>query len=185
MTITFAPQPWSAPATSAYRPSWRFGREVRADDGCVRLVWDLKRHCSISPAQLATVFAGLCAVSLLIAAGFWWLGAPAVLAFAGLELLALGVALLAHARHAGDREVLALQDRELTVQQTLGPRQSLWRFRADWLRVEPTAGQGSLIQLSGQGQAVQVGRFLRPEQRSDLAGELRRALRDEMKTELR
>lgn len=184
MTITLAPHSWSAPA-SPHRSRWCFGREVRTDDGRVRLVWDLKRHCSISPAQLVTVFAGLCVVSLLIAAGFWWIGAPAVLAFAGLELLALAVAFLVHARHAGDHEVLALQDRELTVQQTLGPRQSMWRFRADWLRVEPSAGQGSLIQLSGQGQVARVGRFLRPDQRGDLARELRLALRDEMKTEPR
>jgi uncharacterized membrane protein len=50
-------------------------------------------------------------------------------------------------------------------------------FAADWLTVEPAAGQGSLVEISGRGQSVRVGRFLRPELRGALARELRFALR--------
>jgi uncharacterized membrane protein len=50
-------------------------------------------------------------------------------------------------------------------------------FVADWLTVEPAAGQNSLVQLAGQGQLVRVGRHLRPELRTTLARELRQALR--------
>jgi uncharacterized membrane protein len=50
-------------------------------------------------------------------------------------------------------------------------------FSAEWLNVEPAAGQGSLVQLSGRGQHVRVGRFLRPELRGAFARELRLALR--------
>jgi uncharacterized membrane protein len=43
--------------------------------------------------------------------------------------------------------------------------------------VEPEHGDGSLIELSGQGQRIVVGRFVRPELRRQLADELRWALR--------
>jgi uncharacterized membrane protein len=45
------------------------------------------------------------------------------------------------------------------------------------VRVEPSAGEGSLVELSGEGRSVRVGRHLRPEWRDELAQELRRALR--------
>jgi uncharacterized membrane protein len=43
--------------------------------------------------------------------------------------------------------------------------------------VEPMYGEGSLLELSGQGQRIRVGRYLRPELRGALARELRLALR--------
>jgi uncharacterized membrane protein len=51
-------------------------------------------------------------------------------------------------------------------------------FNRDWVRVEPLAGDRSLIELSGQGRRVNVGRYLRPELRPVLAQEIRRALRE-------
>ena len=67
--------------------------------------------------------------------------------------------------------------RSLLVEQCLGSR--VWRtdFAADWATVEPAAGQGSLVEICGQGRRVRVGRFLRPEFRAAFAHELRRALR--------
>ena len=50
-------------------------------------------------------------------------------------------------------------------------------FPREWVRVEPRAGDGSLIELSGRGKTVRVGRFLRPELRPLLAREIRMALR--------
>jgi uncharacterized membrane protein len=116
-------------------------------------------------------------VSLVIAAGFFAQGATLVLAFAGLELLAVGAALLVFARHAADRETLTLVGRALHVEQCNGSRIDHTDFAADWLTVEPAAGQGSLVELSGRGQSVRVGRYLRPELRGAFARELRLALR--------
>jgi len=45
------------------------------------------------------------------------------------------------------------------------------------VRVEPKSGDQSLIELSGQGQTIEVGRFVRPELRHVLAREIRKALR--------
>jgi uncharacterized membrane protein len=180
MSISVAHQPWPAPPGSPRGAPWVFGREVvlRGLPGAPRaLQWLQKRNCSITPRQLGLVYASLCAVSLLIGAFFFVQGAPVVLAFTGIELLAVGVAMLLFARHAGDRETLTLVGRSLQVEQCVGPRVERTDFATEWLSVEPAAGQGSLVELSGRGQQVRVGRFLRPELRSAFAHELRHALR--------
>ena len=46
-------------------------------------------------------------------------------------------------------------------------------FDRDRVRVEPGVGDRSLIELSGQGRRVNVGRYLRPELRPALAQEIR------------
>jgi len=179
MTAALAHPRWAS-ASGDSTTSWRFGHEVLLSgphgDRAV-LQWLLKRNCSITPRQLGWVYLSLCVVSLAIAAVFFWHGAPLVLAFAGLELSVVGVALLVFARHAGDREMLTLDGPSLQVEQRVGPRVARNDFAADWLSVEPAAGQGSLVELSAQGRTVRVGRFLRPELRGDFARELRLALR--------
>ncbi len=173
MSVTIAPSPWPAPA-ARHGAGWRFGREQVAP-----LAWlfDLRRNVSITPRQMLGCYALLCAVSLLIAAGFWMHGITVVSLFTGLELLAVGVALLAFARHAGDRETITLTQREISVVQQVGSVVEQVRFRAEWVRVEPVADDGSLVELSGEGRSVRVGRHVRPELRVALAQELRRALR--------
>ncbi len=176
MSVTFAPSNWPS-AARARRP---LGRRllVAVPGGTAQAVqWLFKRNCSITPRQLGGVYASLCAVSFVIAAFFFWHGAPYVAAFAGLELLAVGAALLVFARHAGDRETITLLGRSLLVEQWHGPRVERADLAADWLSVEPQAGQGSLIQLRGRGHTICVGRHLRPELRAALAQELRQALR--------
>lgn len=176
MSVTLAPSPWSIPQ----RAPREFGREVRLKgqpDAPLAIEWLLRRNCSISPGQLGAVFAALCCVSLTIAAFFFWHGAPFVLAFTGIELAAVGLAMLVFARHAADRETLTLVGRLLLVEQRIGSRVHCTDFAADWATVEPVAGQGSLVEIGGRGRVVRVGRFLRPEHRSAFAHELRRALR--------
>ena len=175
MTATLAPSPWSAPAVAA-RTAWRFGRRLEgpATQG---MQWVLKRNCSIAPRNMMIVYLSLCAVSLAIAAGFWWVGAPTVMAFAGLELVLLGVALAVYARHATDCETITLAGRELAIEHRCGVGVASSRFRAEWVRVEPARGDGSLVEVSGEGQRACVGRYLRPEWRPQLAQELRLALR--------
>jgi len=180
MSASIATGSWSLLPGSPRGGAWRFGHEVelQGSAGVTRAMqWLLKRNCSITPRQLGRVYLSLCAVSLAIACFFFVQGATLVLAFAGIELIAVGVALLVFARHAADRETLTLIGKHLQVEQCYGNRVARADFSADWLTVEPAAGQGSLVQLSGRGQTVRVGRFVRPELRADFARELRRALR--------
>ena len=174
MSVTIAPSPWPAPPAARQDGGWRFGREQVSP-----LAWlfDLRRNVSITPRQLMGCYALLCAISLLVAAGFWLQGITVVSLFTGMELLAVGAALLVFARHAGDRETIILTGREMSVVQQVGPVVERVSFRAEWVRVEPVADDGSLVELSGEGRSVRVGRHVHPAMRVALAQELRRALR--------
>ena len=176
MSATFVPSTWPhAPRTPQV-----FGHRLAADathGNRPSLQWSLRRNCSLTPQQLGSAFLFLCTVSLLIAAVFFWQGAPYVAVFAGLELVAVGLAMLVFARHAGDRETLTLVGGSLFIEQCVGPRRHQAQLSTEWLRVEPAAGQGSLVQISGSGHTLRVGRHLRPELRGAFAQELRQALR--------
>jgi uncharacterized membrane protein len=160
---------------AATAPGLRFGSAAGAGEGSVQ--WLLKRNCSITPRHLLGFYASLCGVSLTIAALLWSRGAPFVLPFTGAELLAVGFAFLLFARHATDRESLLLQPGKLTVACTIGRHTEQVDFAPAWVRVEPRYGDRSLIELSGEGRRIAIGRFVRPELRRDLADELRAALR--------
>ena len=139
--------------------------------------WILKRNCSVAPSQLGWLYVSLCVVSLGIGTVFWLNGAPLVLPFAWLELIAVGSAFLVYARHAGDGEKIILDGAQLVVELETAGRMERAEFNREWVRVEPRCGDGSLIEVSGQGRSVQIGRHVRPELRPALARELRFALR--------
>jgi uncharacterized membrane protein len=117
-------------------------------------------------------------VSLGIAGFFWWQGATLVMPFAWLELLVVGAAFRTYARHATDGERIVLQGGQLVVELESAGRLERAAFNREWVRVEPRSGDGSLIELSGQGLTVRVGRHVRPELRPALAREIRHALRE-------
>jgi uncharacterized membrane protein len=176
MTAALAPSSWPAPAAARPVRGWRFGRPLEGA-GPAALQWVLKRNCSVTPRQLIVVYASLTLVSLGIAAGFWTQGVRLIGAFAAAELALVGLALVVFARHATDRETITLNNRELAVEHRFGRAADQTTFRAEWVRVEPGAGERSLVHLSGQGRRALVGRYIRPELRADLAQELRLALR--------
>jgi uncharacterized membrane protein len=176
MTAAFAPATWRRAAPS--RPvAWRFATVKDAEAGGLRIEWLLKRNCSITPAQLFGVYLSLCVLSLTVALGLALQGASPVLAFAGIELVLVGAALLVYSRHATDQERITLAGRALAVEHQHGRQVERSEFRAAWVRVEPLCGDRSLIELTGDGQTSRVGRYLRPELRQPLAQELRAALR--------
>ena len=138
---------------------------------------------------------GLCAVLFSILTIHWswspWQSLPVTIAAGTLCGLVSGgligrfriqpfiatLAMMVFARHAGDRETLTLVGRSLLVERAVGARVERAAFSADWLTVEPAAGQNSLVELASQGHTMRVGRFLRPELRGEFARELRRAVR--------
>jgi uncharacterized membrane protein len=158
-------------------PSSRLRFASAAVPGDDSVQWLLRRNCSLAPRQLFAFYASLCFILLAIALFFWRVGAPLVLPFAGIELLAVGVALLVYARHATDRESMILRPGRLSVECRLGRRTERAEFAQAWARVEPRHDDRSLIEISGEGRHIAVGRFVRPELRPALADELRAALR--------
>lgn len=165
----------------------RFGRVQAASDTPARgsdesktgssIEWLLKRNCSLRPQQLLAVYASLCVISLGIASYFWVNGATLVMPFAWAELLIVGAALVVYARHAADRELITLQSGRLVVEHLHGGRIERAEFQPDWVRVEPQLDDRSLIELSGQGHVIAVGRYVRPELRPALADEFRATFR--------
>ena len=153
-------------------PTYQFAQESGP-----AIHWQLRRNCSVTPAQLGWLYLSLCVLSLGIGVFFWMQGATLVLAFAGLEIGLVGLAFLAYARHATDGEWISLQGASLVVEREFAGRRERAEFSRQWVRVEPKSGDRSLIELSGQGRSIEVGRFVRPELRQVLAREIRRALR--------
>jgi uncharacterized membrane protein len=140
--------------------------------------WFLGRNRPLTPARMGWLYASLCVLSLAVATVFWWRGAVLALPLAWLELAAVGFAFMAYARHAADREHILLEGRRLVVELENAGRLERAEFDRDRVRVEPGADDRSLIEVSGQGRRMIVGRYLRPELRPALARELRRALRE-------
>lgn len=141
--------------------------------------WLLKRNCALTPRQCLIAFGFASGAALLVASFFWAMGAPLVLPFAVLELSALGLAFLWYARHATDREVLWLDARRLVVEWEQGGAVERREFDRPWLRVADVPHDRALVELRAGAARVHVGRYARPEQRRQLARELRRALQGE------
>ena len=139
--------------------------------------WFLRRNCAVTPTQLGWFYLSLCIVSLGIGMVFWFQGAVLVLLFAWAELLAVGAGFLLYARHATDGERIYLRGERLVVELENAGKLERAEFRREWVRVEPRLGDRSLIEVSGQGRSIKVGRFVRPELRPVLAKEIRMALR--------
>lgn len=139
------------------------------------VLWRMKRNCAMAPAQLCVALVLLCALSLTVAAFFWWMGAVLVLPFAALELLVLGVAFGVYARHATDGERILLGAHTVVIEQESAGQVQRHEWARSGLQVLPSPQQG-MVTLSASGQVLSLGRFLRPEQRRQLAKELRWAM---------
>lgn len=141
--------------------------------------WEFRRNCSASPRTLMLAFASVAAVSLGIGLVFASLGAWLVLPFVGLEIAALAMAFVWCCRHAGDREMLALDSDGLTLTCAIGARQDRHLFNPLWTRVELETGrtpEHARVYLRGHGRRIEVGRFLTGARRAALAADLRAAL---------
>lgn len=141
----------------------------------------IKRNCSISPAGLSRVFALLALATLGISAGFALAGAWLIFPFAGLEVLALGMAFVMNGRHAGDYEAIELKRGRLTVEVAEGPRTERYAMDARSVRVAVEGdgiGYGDpRVRLRGAGGNLELGRHLDGDRRVELAAELTRRLR--------
>lgn len=150
--------------------------------------WLWKRNCSLTPRQFvhayvllfaaALVVALTCMLSLTLHPHYQGHGAWLLPLFALLELAAVAVAFLYHARHATDREHLALLGNRLLIERIEAERiEQIW-LDACRTRVQAPSAWGELIRLEGGDVAVEVGRHVPPSRRCELARELAQELRD-------
>jgi len=137
--------------------------------------WLLRQNCAMTPAQIGFIYLFLSAISLCIGLFFWVLGATLVLPFSALEMLVLGICFLCFARRSLDRERICIEGSWVTVECELGGVLQQAAFQREWLRIDGPNSAQPLVELRGQGKVIAVGRFVRPEWRSALAAEIKRA----------
>ncbi|KQQ97505.1 DUF2244 domain-containing protein [Massilia sp. Leaf139] len=140
--------------------------------------WILKRNCSLTPRQSAAAYILLCTGSFGIALFFLVQGIWIVLAFALLEMAAVGWALLHYARHALDVERIALTERSLLVERIDAGRRSQYRFDPTRTRIAPPLPRvQKLIRLEAPGATLEIGSYVSEAIRQQVALELARAMR--------
>jgi uncharacterized membrane protein len=141
------------------------------------LEWHFKRNCSITPRQLAAMYALLCVMSLTVAGFFWSMGVRMVLPFTAIELTAVAIAFVIYARHATDCERIALSQHRLVVEQERAGRVSQVVFNREWVRVQERESPRELIELSEGQRRLQCGHHIRLDLRDQVAQEIRWALK--------
>jgi uncharacterized membrane protein len=139
--------------------------------------WRFRRNCSLTPRQLGTAYAFLSGASLCVAAFFWLTGAPFILPFAALELVAVGVAFLVYARHATDGERVLLEGGRLIVEWESAGKVCREVFVREFVRVEPNESGDRLIEVREGARRASLGRYVRADLRPVLVRELRQAIR--------
>jgi uncharacterized membrane protein len=108
--------------------------------------------------------------------GFW-----PVLPFAGLELIALGIAFYLCQSRSQNREVVSVGASLVTVEKGRHEPQEHWECPRAWARVllerSPIAWYPSRLCIAYQGRRIEIGEFLHEEERRGLADELHQAIR--------
>jgi len=142
----------------------------------IKREWDLRRNCAIAPRQLGFFYAILCATSFAVAIGFTLRGAWFVLLFAVLEMSAVAIAFLIYARHATDREHIAVLDDYLLVE--VIQAQEIRQFKLDLrsIRIAVQETNKGLIGIEALGTRIEVGQFLTEWKRREFVLELRQEL---------
>ncbi len=106
---------------------------------------------------------------------FTILGAWPVLIFAGAEtLMVIGMLALYRSQARGSSEVVTLASGQLTIRRREGRRREEARFDPFWARLR---WEESRLFIAHRGAGIEIGRFLTPEEREDLAQSLGEALR--------
>jgi uncharacterized membrane protein len=135
--------------------------------------WMQRRNCSASPRQFVRFYLLLALASFVVAATVALNGAWLVLPFTGIELLAVGVAFIAYARHAVDYEYIRLCPNRLVIRRVSAECVTQFEFNPRWVRVEPRTAPRECVTLVSGGVSVSVGQHLAIDRRAEFARELR------------
>jgi uncharacterized membrane protein len=133
----------------------------------------LSPHRSLSPEGFKWLIRGVLAANVVVGLPMYLLGAWPVAGFMGIDVWLLWFFFQRSYLDARRRETLTLTDRELVVERRSpdGEREQ-HRLDAYWLSFE--ISEERLVLIS-RGNRIVVGRFLSPEERGQLAEELKAA----------
>jgi len=139
----------------------------------------LTPHRSLSPRGFVILMSLVACVGFGIGVVFMTLGAWPVFGFCGLEVSLIWLCFRLSYRSGRIWERVRLTPAALTVERHLIDGSRLeWSFQPYWLRVvmdDPPQHQSRLT-LTSHGESLDIGNFLTPEERLDLAKALRDAL---------
>lgn len=147
--------------------------------GQVRFEMILRPHRSLARADFRRLMGIVALVSLLIAGRMWLVGAWPVAFFFVLDAALLWLALNYSYRTGRMLEHVRLTDRRLEIVRLRPPdRVRRWAFEPWWTRVEIEERPGTTprLVLRQRDRRLVLGGFLPPDERCEVAAELRRAL---------
>ena len=154
----------------------------RTSDGLTS-TWVLRPNQSLTWRECKLVFAGILAVSLVIAISFAVLGFWPILPFAGAELAALGGALYLCQSRGRCVEVISVQGSRVAVEKGRNGPTQRWDFERAWVQVRlqraRVRGHPSRLILRSHGREVSIGDFLIEDERKLVAEALQRAVRND------
>lgn len=140
----------------------------------------LAPHRSMTPRAFYVFIVAFCVAQLIFAVPFLIIGAWPVAGFMGLDALALYVAFRISFRDARAYETLDVTPIELVFAKVgAGGRRREWRFNPSWVRLEQTVHEEfgtQALAIVSRGEKVEIGAFLGPEQKAEVARNLTRAL---------
>lgn len=141
---------------------------------------------SLSVEDGVKLLAALAGIAMVVALGFFHIGAWLVLPFAGLEIVAFAYAFHTVYLHADDFESITIENDRVVVEKRNVKEVTTTVFQRYWAQVnvrdvamiKGSNGKSGLF-ISSHGNEVEFGRnFINDEQRSQLARDLRQKLRN-------
>lgn len=145
-----------------------------------------KPNNSLSEQDSLKLLAVLAGIALIVALGFFHIGAWMVLPFAGLEIFAFAYAFHRVYLHADDFDSITIENDRVVVEKRNVKETTTTVFQRYWAQVnvrdvamiKGSNGKCGLF-ISSHGNEVEFGRnFINDEQRSQLARDLRQKLKN-------
>ena len=144
----------------------------------------IRPNRSMTSRQLQWTFVVIAAVCLGIASAFAAMGLWPVLPFAGLEVFVVGTGFYLSARAGQETEIVSVGGDTVAVEKgnrRLRERLEMQRAWAQIRLLQPKIRwYPSRLVIRSHGRAVELGGFLNEQERLQLAGELQRAIREDM-----
>ncbi len=142
-----------------------------------RRSWTLQRRGVLRRPQLLLLFATLCGPTVGIGIVFLYFGYWHTLAYALLEMAALGACLCHYARHLDDYDRIDISENAIVVEQCRAHRRSRHQLDLWTARLLLPSRKRDAIRLDDRHNQITVGPFLTPTERRHLADELRKCMR--------
>lgn len=141
---------------------------------------ELRPRCLLTQASALRLLGVSCAITFAVALLAAAQGAWPALPFAALEMAVLYFALRLSLARGRDFERVEISQDSVRVVACVGARTSETRFQRHWARVRLQPARSTLhphrLLIECQGRRCELGAFLTEEERSDVAGRLRRLI---------